>query len=149
MGTGSPVRWRSSAPASTSRFSPLRRIRVARWSSRKSAANRSESCSPSSRSSISRSWRSTSPWVRRERLTNISLTFARSAACSDASRTASLCTASNARATWPTSSREYTGTGSIRTFLVSTSRRAELFDDGGQGAGRPRQMPMRARRGAA
>ena len=75
-GTGSgrrPARCRP--PASTSRFSSLRRMRVARWSSRNSLASWSGSSSPRSIASSSLSCRSTSVWLRRARLTNIALTL--------------------------------------------------------------------------
>ena len=53
---------------------------------------------------------------------NMALTLACSAACSAASRTACPWTASNARATWPTSSRVPIGTGSTATSGVSPAR---------------------------
>ncbi len=59
-----------------------------------------------------RIWRSTSDWLRRERFTNMALMFPRSAASLAASRTASLWTWSNARATSPISSVESTSMGS-------------------------------------
>ena len=52
--------------------------------------------------------RSTSDWVRRERLTNIALMLLRRRASSPASRMASRWTSSKARATSPISSRETT-----------------------------------------
>src|SRR6266540_5030839 len=111
-----------SAPASTSRFSALRRIRVARWSSWNRFSRLSGSCSPPSSVSISRSCRSTRLWVRRDRLTNIVLTLRRSSACSPACRTASRCTLSNACATSPTSSREPTLTDVTGASTWSVSR---------------------------
>ena len=67
-----------SSPARTSRFSELRRMRVARWSSLNRSASRPRSCSPFSSPSISESCRSTRVCVRRDRLTNIALMFERS-----------------------------------------------------------------------
>ena len=96
-GTGRVHRRPGSSPARTSRFSPLRRIRVARWSSLKSEDSWSGSASRDSSSEISESWRWMRPWLRRERLVNIALTLPRSSACSAASRTASRCTSSKAR----------------------------------------------------
>jgi hypothetical protein len=113
-----------SSPARTSRFSPLRRIRVARWSSLKRLASWSGSCSEFSSSSISRSWRWTSDWERRERLTNIELTFARSIACSEASRTACWWTSSKDRATSPISSEEVIGIGSTRLLASAVAASA-------------------------
>ena len=69
---------RPRGPPRTSRFSQLRRMRVARWSSRNRLPSRSASCSPCSRSSISEICRSTRDWLRRDRLTNIALTLPRS-----------------------------------------------------------------------
>ena len=97
-----------SCPASSSRFSELRRMRVTRWSMEKRLPRRSGSSSFCSRLSIMRARRSMSVWERRDRLTNIALKLERSSACSPASRTASECTWSNARATWPISSCEVT-----------------------------------------
>ncbi len=54
------------------------------------------------------------PWLRRERLVKIALTLPRSSACSAASRTASRCTWSKARATSPISSRLVIGIGCTR-----------------------------------
>ena len=54
-----------------------------------------------------------SDWLRRDRLTNIAFRLPRSMASSAASRTASLCTWSKARATSPISSVEVTPIGSI------------------------------------
>jgi hypothetical protein len=71
--------------------------------------------------------RSTSDWLRRDRFTNIALTFPRSLASLEASRTASACTWSKARATSPISSVESTSTGLILTWpsapSLSLSRR--------------------------
>ncbi|CAM5416207.1 hypothetical protein SMICM304S_09647 [Streptomyces microflavus] len=57
------------------------------------------------------SWPSMSDWLRRERLVKIALTLPRSMACSAASRTASRCTWSKARATSPISSCVVIGMG--------------------------------------
>ena len=111
----------TSWPASTSRFSELRRIRVARWSIWNRLDSRSGSCSPCSRSSISRICRSTSDWLRRDRFTNIALTFPRSAASLAASRSASRWTWSKARATSPISSEESTSMGSTSSETPSPS----------------------------
>ena len=123
-GIGRPHRRPASSPARTSRFSELRRMRVARWSSLNRLASWSGSCSPVSSSSISLSCRSTRPCDRRDRLTNIALTLFRRAACSVASRTASRCSWSNVVATSPISSRESMGIGStsIGTGAVSVRR---------------------------
>ena len=59
------------------------------------------------------SCRSISVWLRRDRFTNMAFRFARSMASSTASRTASPCTWSNARATSPISSVESMPIGSI------------------------------------
>ncbi len=117
-GTGRVQRRPGSSPARTRRFSPLRRMRVARWSSLKRLASWSGSASRLSSSEMSDSWRWMRPWLRRERLVNIALMFPRRRACSAARRTASLCTMSKACATWPISSAESTATGST---VVSTS----------------------------
>ena len=84
-GTGATFRLARSVPASTSRFSLLRRMRVARWSSWKRLDSWSASCSLLSSCSISCSWRSTSAWLRRDRFTNMLLTLLCSAAWSAAS----------------------------------------------------------------
>ena len=81
-----------SCPASSSRFSELRRMRVTRWSIENRWPRRSGSASSCSRLSIIRASRSISDWERRDRLTNIALKVERSSACSPASRTASACT---------------------------------------------------------
>lgn len=60
------------------------------------------------------SWPSISDWLRRDRLVKIALTLPRSMACSAASRTASRCTWSKARATSPISSRVVIGIGWTR-----------------------------------
>ncbi len=117
-GTGRVHRRPGSSPARTRRFSPLRRIRVARWSSLKSEESWSGSASRDSSSEMSESWRWMRPCERRERLVNIALTLPRRRACSAARRTASRCTSSKAAATWPISSRECTPTDSTE---VSTS----------------------------
>ncbi|CAM5696421.1 hypothetical protein SANTM175S_02794 [Streptomyces antimycoticus] len=117
-GTGRVHRRPGSSPARTRRFSPLRRIRVARWSSLNSEESWSGSASRLSSSEMSESWRWMRPWLRRERLVNIALTLPRSSACSAASRTASRCTSSKAVATFPISSRLCTPTDSTE---VSTS----------------------------
>ncbi|GAA5772892.1 hypothetical protein Aros01_09451 [Streptosporangium roseum] len=65
------------------------------------------------------SWRSTRVWLRRERLTNIALTLLRSVASWPASRTASRCTSSKARATWPISSSEATPIGAMSSAAAS------------------------------
>ncbi len=114
-GTGRVQRRPGSSPARTRRFSPLRRIRVARWSSLKRLASWSGSASRLSSSEMSDSWRWMRPWLRRERLVNIALMLPRRRACSAARRTASLCTMSKAWATWPISSAESTPTGSTAT----------------------------------
>ncbi len=74
-----------SAPARTSMFSLYRRMTVAMWSSLNRVASRSGSCSRSSRLSMTPSWRSTRPRVRRERLTKVWLTVLRSCSSSVAS----------------------------------------------------------------
>ena len=127
-GIGRPHRRPASSPARTSRFSELRRMRVARWSSLKRLASWSGSCSPVSSSSISFSCRSTRPWLRRDRLTNIALTFERRAACSVASRTASRCSWSKVIATSPISSRESIGIGSTSIGVGRRVRPAQPFD---------------------
>lgn len=104
-GTGRVHRRPGSSPARTRRFSPLRRMRVARWSSLKSEDSWSGSASRDSSSEMSESWRWMRPCERRERLVNIALTLPRRRACSAARRTASRCTSSKAAATWPISSR--------------------------------------------
>ncbi len=96
-------------PASTSRDSALRRMRVARWSS----LNRLSSVSgfSSVRSSWSRndSWRDSSTWSRRATLTNMAAIDPRSAACSCATCTVVALTSLNAVARRPTSSSDSTG----------------------------------------
>ena len=52
-----------------------------------------------------------SVWLRRDRLTNIAFRLVRSTASLPASRTASACTWSKARATWPISSEVSTSIG--------------------------------------
>ncbi len=59
-GTGLDIDLVSPAPDSTSRLSPLRRSRVARWSSSNRLASWSGSCSSDSSRSMIPSWRSTS-----------------------------------------------------------------------------------------
>ena len=61
-----------SMPASTSRLSALRRIRVARWSSLNRLSRTSGSSSRDSIVSSWESWRPSSTWLRRATLTNIS-----------------------------------------------------------------------------
>ena len=78
-----------SCPASRSRFSELRRIRVTRWSMANRLDSRSGSPSFCSRASIMRTSRSMSDWLRRDRLTNIAFRLPRSIASLPASRTAS------------------------------------------------------------
>ncbi|MCF0096860.1 hypothetical protein B0E54_05728 [Micromonospora sp. MH99] len=107
-----------SVPASTSRLSSLRRIRAARWSSLNRLSSWSGSLSSRSRSSSSSSWRSTSTWLRRARLTNIALTLRRIDACSTATVTALRCTATNASASSPISSSERTTAGA--TSMLGT-----------------------------
>ena len=105
----------------------MRRIRVARWSIWNKFASRSLSCSPCSRSSISRICRSTNDCDRRDKLTNIALTLPRSAASFDASRTASRCTWSNARATSPISSVESTSIGATSSGAGTPSPSLSLI----------------------
>ena len=69
-GTGSRQVRGDSSPESTRRLSALRRIRVARWSSRKRSASASGSCSLSSRWLSRLSWRCSRFWFRRARLTS-------------------------------------------------------------------------------
>ena len=69
------------------------------WSIANRLDSRSGSSSFCSRESIIRASRSISDWLRRDRLTNIALKLLRSIASLPASRTASECTWSNARAT--------------------------------------------------
>src|SRR6266540_2727066 len=125
-GTGSGQRRLASPPARTSRFSSLRRMRVARWSSLNRTASWSGSVSPASSPSSSSSCRSTRLWLRRARLTNIALTARRIRACSAARRTALWCTATNACATSPISSSLPTAVvgispGSARSLVRSRS----------------------------
>ncbi len=72
-GTGSLRLSAGSCPASSSRFSELRRIRVTRWSIANRLDSRLGSSSFCSRESIIRTSRSISDWLRLERLTNIAL----------------------------------------------------------------------------
>ena len=71
------------------------------------------------------SCRSTSVWLRRDRLTNIAFRLPRSLASWAASRTASWCTWSKARATSPISSVEVTPIGSISTLIAGALALAE------------------------
>ncbi len=96
-------------------------MRVARWSIWNKLPSRSGSCSPCSSSSISLICRSTRDWLRRDRFTNIALTLPRSAASLAASRSASRCTWSKARATSPISSKESTSIGSTSAGACSLS----------------------------
>ncbi len=102
-----------SSPARTSRFSEFRRIRVIMWSMEKRLASWSGSSSLCSIESIIRASRSISGTLRRDKLMNIALRLPRSCASFPASRTASACTWSNARATRPISSVDCTPIGSI------------------------------------
>ena len=68
-----------------------------------------------------RASRSISDWLRRDRLTNIALKLLRSMASLPASRTASECTWSNARATWPISSADSTSIGATSTLSAGSS----------------------------
>ncbi len=70
-GTGAPAPWPCSCPARTSRFSLWRRMTVARWSILNRVASRSGSCSLDSSSSMTASWRSTSPSVRSDSETDV------------------------------------------------------------------------------
>ncbi|CAM4343217.1 hypothetical protein NORO109296_25855 [Nocardiopsis rhodophaea] len=133
-------------PERTSRFSLLRRIRVARWSSENRSDSRSESCSLCSRPSMSRSCRSTSVWLRRDRLTNIALTLLRRAASSEARRSATRWTSSKERATSPISSSVPTSMGA-----TVTSSGAELVScirvmESGRSSSAIRMAPSRSRR---
>ena len=150
-GTGATFRLARSVPASTSRFSLLRRIRVARWSSWKRLDSWSGSCSLLSSCSISCSWRSTSAWLRRDRFTNMLLTLLCSAAWSAASLRACPCTVSKARATCPTSSRVCSGTGSTvtsgtraRAHALHRLRQPPLRDVQGRGAQNPQRAGQRS-----
>ncbi len=122
-GTGWSQRRPGSSPARMRRFSPLRRIRVARWSRRKRFSSWSGSASLFSRSVMRVSWPSISDWLRMERFVKIALTFPRRSACSAASRTASRWTWSKARATSPISSWESIGIGWTRVSTLPGSVR--------------------------
>ncbi len=67
-----------------------------------------------------RASRSISDWLRRDRLTNIALKLLRSIASFPASRTASACTWSNARATWPISSADSTSIGATSRLTAGS-----------------------------
>ncbi|OBH90555.1 hypothetical protein A5680_18725 [Mycobacterium sp. E2989] len=128
-GTGSRWSRASCAPASTSRLALLRRSRAARWSSRNRLSRRSGSSSLRSSRSISDSCWSTSDRLRRDMVSNMSLTSSRSRASSPASSRAWVCSSSTACATWPISSVVYTGSGSgvgsappALTRAISSSR---------------------------
>ena len=111
-GTGVRAVLFSSTPASTSRLSELRRIRVARWSSAKSVPSRSGSRSSRSRSSTSASWRVRSGWLRRARFTYRSLIPVRTVSrWRSATCTVVRSTSLNALASAPSSSRERTTIG--------------------------------------
>ncbi len=116
-GTGSLHLRDLSCPASRSRFSELRRMRVTRWSIANRLDSRSGSPSFCSRESIIRTRRSIRDWLRRDRLTNIALKLFRSMASLLASRTASEWTWSNARATWPISSVDSTSIGATSKLV--------------------------------
>ena len=119
-GTGALHLRAVSCPASRSRFSEFRRILVTRWSMEKRLDSRLGSASFCSRESIMRASRSISDWLRRDRLTNIALKLLRSIASLPASRTASACTWSNARATWPISSADTTSIGSTSRLAAGS-----------------------------
>ena len=70
--------------------------------------------------SIIRTSRSISDWLRRDKLTNIALKLRRSSASFPASRTASACTWSNARATWPISSTDSTSIGATSRLVAGS-----------------------------
>ncbi|CAM5272891.1 hypothetical protein SGRIM119S_03290 [Streptomyces griseorubiginosus] len=91
------------SPASTSRLSALRRIRVARWSSSKRLARVAGSASSCSSLLMKLIWRRTRFWLRRPRLTSESVALRRSTACSVARSKAARWTRSNASATSRTS----------------------------------------------
>ncbi|ORV83332.1 hypothetical protein AWC11_22215 [Mycobacterium interjectum] len=110
-GTGSRWSRASGAPASTSRLALLRRSRAARWSNRNRLSRRSGSSSLRSSRSISVSCWSTSERLRRDMVSNMSLTSRRNRASSPASSRARVCSSSTAWATWPISSVVYTGNG--------------------------------------
>jgi hypothetical protein len=109
-----------SCPASRSRFSEFRRILVTRWSIENRLDSRSGSPSSCSSESIKRTSRSISDWLRRDRLTNSALKLLRSIASLPASRTASECTWSNARATCPISSADTTSIGAGSTLVAGS-----------------------------
>ena len=119
-GTGSLHLRAVSCPASRSRFSEFRRILVTRWSMEKRLDSRLGSASFCSRESIMRARRSISDWLRRDKLTNIALKLLRSIASLPASRTASACTWSNARATWPISSADSTSIGATSRLVAGS-----------------------------
>ena len=81
-----------SMPASTSSDSALRRMRVARWSSRNRLARVSGSVSLVSSSVMKSSWRPRRFWLRRPRLTKLSAMLRRRTACSTARSRAVSCT---------------------------------------------------------
>ena len=108
-GSASRSRRPESMPARTRSDSAFRRIRVARWSSRKRLASACGSSSVRSRESMKDSCRLRSTWSRRATLTNISAIEPRRAACSCATWKVVRLTALNAPARRPTSSRDVTG----------------------------------------
>ena len=69
-GTGSVQVRPGAAPDRMARLSACRRIRVVRWSSENRSASAAGSDAFCSSESISRSWRCSSDWFRRARLTN-------------------------------------------------------------------------------
>ena len=104
---------RVGAPDRMTRLSALRRIREARWSRRNRLSRRCGSSSSLSSVSIRPSCWLISEVLRRDRVTNMSPTWARRLASPDASLTAWRCRSSTARASWPVSSCVVTPIGSI------------------------------------
>ncbi len=115
--------WRGgSMPASTSNDSALRRMRVARWSSRNRLDSASGLVSLDSSSVMKSSWRPSRFWLRRPRLTKLSAMLRRSTACSTARSRAVSCTVLRASATSDTSSLVRIRTGSTwGTVMFSPS----------------------------
>ncbi|CAM3921096.1 hypothetical protein ISCU110981_19855 [Isoptericola cucumis] len=109
-GIGLRTRRPESIPARTRSDSALRRIRVARWSSRKRFDSVEGSSSDRSSSSRNASWRLRSTWSRRATLTNISAMEPRRAACSRATTIVVSFTSLNEAARRPISSLDSTGT---------------------------------------
>ena len=102
-----------SAPASTNNDSALRRIRVARWSTRNRSSSLSGSRSLRSNSVSRARVRPSRAWLRRPRFTRFSDTLRRATACWEANETAVDCMDVKALANCSSSSPESNTIGSM------------------------------------